>query len=228
MDDKSDTGHDPYAPSYGPRVEVEALYLVQPSAGSKRLQATFLRLDDGREWILAYRPVEDGLKFFGKRVAVKGRTYTPSPMVQHVMATHFEIDSIELAPGEVAHDPVPTQLPAPPLARSLEDMGSRMWRWVHVQGKLVEWVEQEPGSKWVDGFVEIKEGERVRLEGLRVSDKLRALVGKDVTAMGRVTKKASLTGRVSVCEGHVERCGLTSSSPKREKMRPIKIVPDKR
>ena len=100
---------DPFACTYGPHVKVETLYLVEPIPGAKRLQAVLLRLDDGQEWIRSYRPVPEEMQFFEKRVVVQGRTYRPSPLVQHVTGTHFDLESIELAPSEVPHNnPAPT------------------------------------------------------------------------------------------------------------------------
>ena len=196
---------DPYAPTYGPTVEVEALYLVEPVPGGKRLQATLLRLDDGREWIRSYRPVPDELEFFEKRVIAKGRTYTPSPMVQHVMGTHFEVESIRLAPSELAHDPVPTKVPSPPLARTLAEIGARDLRWVQVHGTL-DALEVDPKNTfWADGKVTLKEGEKITLSGLSAS-KNQAFVGKEVTAVGR-SLGGQVSGKIVLCAGHVLNCG---------------------
>ena len=207
---------DPYAPTYGPPVEVEALYLVEPIPGGKRLQAVLLRLDDGREWIRSYRPVPEELQFFEKRVVVKGRTYQPSPMVQHVGGTHFELDSIALAASEVPHDPIPTQVPSPPVVEGVADIATRDLLWVQVHGTLEGFQAEESNTFWGDGTMKLLNGETIPLRGLSRS-KTEHLVGKPITALGR-SLKGQLSGRIVVCENHVDNCGAT---PDRRKRVPI-------
>lgn len=208
---------DPYAPTYGPVVETEALYLVEPVPGGKRLQAVLLRLDDGQEWIRAYRPVPDEFQFFEKRVVIKGRTYTPSPMVQHVMMTHFEVESITLAPAEVPHDPVPTSLPPVPVVDSVAGIAARDLRWAQVQGSLDEITVDESNTFWCTGRLTLRNGEQLTLRGLSVS-RTRPLVGKEVTVVGR-SLNGKLSGRITLCEGRVTDCGVLAP---RTKGRPVR------
>lgn len=208
---------DPYAPTYGPVVETEALYLVEPVPGGKRLQAVLLRLDDGQEWIRAYRPVPDEFQFFEKRVVVKGRTYTPSPMVQHVMRTHFEVESIKLAPAEVPHDPVPTSLPPVPTVDSVAGIAARDLLWAQVQGSLDEITVDESNTSWCTARLTLRNGEQLELPGLSVS-RTRTLVGKEVTVVGR-SLNGTLSGRITLCEGHVTDCGVPAP---RIKGRPVR------
>lgn len=107
-------------PRFGERTTFEATYRIAPSPAGKRLQEVVLLRDDGEAWIRAYRPIKDEYAFQEKRVVVTGRPYTNSPYVQSVGGTHFEVESIALAPGETPMDPAPTELPPPPLARSAE------------------------------------------------------------------------------------------------------------
>ncbi len=106
------------APRYGDRVTFDAVYQVAPQPAGKRLQEVVLLRDDGERWIRAYRPVPDEFQYQGRRVRVTGRPYTNPPTVQSVDATHFALDTIEVAPGETPITPAPTTLPPPPLARS--------------------------------------------------------------------------------------------------------------
>ena len=215
---------DPFAPTYGPRVVVEARYLVEPAPGGKRLQAGLLRLDSGEEWILSYRPAQDMLPFFEKRVVVEGRTYTPSPNVQHVMGTHFELESIALAPGESPHDPTPQTLPVPPLVSSLAALVARRWRWVHVQGILTALTPEPSSARWGSAVLQLDSGEQLELQGLRLSDEVRALQGQAVTAMGRVVAGHALGGRVKIRSGRVDSC-LDAPRPRNRKARPGPIRP---
>lgn len=109
-----------HEPTFGELTSFEALYRIAPSPAGKRLQEVVLVRDDGESWIRSYRPIAEEFQYQDKRVVVTGRPYTNSPYVQSVGGTHFELQSIELAPGESAYDPLPTELPPPPLARSLE------------------------------------------------------------------------------------------------------------
>jgi len=113
-------GPDDYEPTFGERTEFEALYRIAPSPAGKRLQEVLLVRDDGESWIRSYRPVAEEFQYQEKRVAVSGRPYTNSPYVQSVGGTHFELETIALAPGETPYDPLPTDLPPPPLARTAD------------------------------------------------------------------------------------------------------------
>jgi len=109
-----------FEPTFGERTEFEALYRIAPSPAGKRLQEVVLVRDDGESWIRSYRPVAEEYQYQEKRVTVIGRPYVNSPYVQSVGGTHFELETIALAPGETPYDPLPTELPPPPLARTAE------------------------------------------------------------------------------------------------------------
>ncbi len=109
-----------FEPRYGPETRLSATYRIEPTAGGKKLQSVLLMGDDGRVYVRAYRPLPDEYRFADKRVVVTGRPYVNSPYVQSVQGLHFEVSRIELAPGELPREPAPTQLPAPPLARSAQ------------------------------------------------------------------------------------------------------------
>lgn len=109
-----------YEPTFGEPTTFEALYRIAPMPAGKGLQEVVLVRDDGESWIRSYRPIAEEFRYQDKRVVVSGRPYTNSPYVQSVGGTHFELASIELAPGETPYEPMPTELPPPPLARSAQ------------------------------------------------------------------------------------------------------------
>jgi hypothetical protein len=46
-------------PTYGPDMECEGRYEVDPIPGGKRFQGSWLILDDGTRYVLSYRPHPD-------------------------------------------------------------------------------------------------------------------------------------------------------------------------
>ena len=203
-----------YEPTFGEPVERQALYVVDPVAGGKNLQAVSLHFDDGDVWIRAYRPVAEELQYADKRVVVTGRPYTNSPYVQSVMGTHFALDTIALAPGETARDPVPEQIPAPPQVESLASLQARVGLWAHCVGALSQL--EEPGDDnpwWGRGSITLPDGTDVRLEGIPWDEHNTAIEqGSEITVLALVlapedgAATPSLGGRLRICEGRVERC----------------------
>ena len=206
----SDTD-DPFAPTYGAEVEREALYLIDPVAGSKRLQAVSLHFDEGEPWILHYRPMRGELQYADKRVTVRGRPYTNSPLVQSVMGTHFEMASIALAPGETPWDPVPTEIPAPAQVRTAAELEARSGLWAHCVGHLTRYGPLPGDSFWSTGSFTLEDGTAVDLPQLSTDTAFGDLVGKQATVLGRVSKEG---GRLvlharKICAGTVGRCHMT-------------------
>ena len=196
-----------YEPTFEERVEVTGLYSVSPVRGGKRLQAGSLLVDgESESWILSYRPQPDYFEFVDKRVVVTGRPYTNSPYVQSVGGTHFEVESMKLAPGETPYDPKPVKLPAPPRVRSEAEIEARAGRWAHVVGRLgVD--RAEDGEIWVDGHLDI-DGTKLRLPVTGHQSKLRPLDGKQVTLLAHIQKEGTkLTLQVGkACPGVVDEC----------------------
>ena len=202
-----------YEPTFGDRVEREALYVVAPFKGGKDLQAVQLILDDGSHWIRSYRPLESELQFIDKRVVVVGRTYTNSPYVQSVGGTHFEVETIALAPGEAAWDPVPTELPAPPQVRTLAELEARHPMWVHAIGTLSAATDEGHGHAAV---LTLDEGAEVPFmlfapTSFEERDQdPQAWIGRRVTVLARVYRDEGLKlGHGKVCEGEVAACQMT-------------------
>jgi hypothetical protein len=188
---------DPFAPTFE-RVTREARYRISPVAGGKRLQAVSLDFDDGEAWIRAYRPLRSELRFAEKRVVVTGRPYWPSSNVQAVIDTHFELESIELAPGETPWDPVPTLIPPPPFARTAAQATARTARHVQCRGVAKEGVFEFPDGSTLPlapfgGFFEVE-----RIDG-------------DQTLLAWVATDGTLHAR-GACAGEVPRCGMTDDN----------------
>jgi len=208
---------DSFEPTFGDPVEREGVFLMDPIAGSKRLQACTVRFDDGEEWILSYRANPAYYQYVDKRVRVKGRPFWPSSQVQHVMGTHLEVENLELAPGETPYDPPPTELPAPPLVRDGAAFEARAGRWAQCVGTLVS-LEPEPDTTyWNRGVLRLADGAEVAMAGIPASrEEWRTQVGKRVTVLGRVFEGESgrlELGSRAVCPGEVPRCGMDEGLP---------------
>ena len=203
-----------FEPRFGEPVERQALYVVDPVAGGKNLQAASLRFDDGEVWIRSYRPVAAELQYADKRVVVTGRPYTNSPYVQSVMGTHFELTSIALAPGEIAWDPVPERIPAPPVVESRRALEARVGLWAHCVGLLTSLEGPSDESPyWGRGVVELADGSAVSMDAIPLGDGVPLVEpGGTVTVLALVLAPAgegslpSLGGPVRICPGRVERC----------------------
>lgn len=194
-----------YEPTYGQPVDRVGTFQQDPVPGGKRLQAGSLVWDDGEVWIVSYRPIEKYFQFIDKRVHVRGRPYENSPLVQSVMATHFEIESIELAEGETPYDPVPTRIPAPPHVRDRAAFDARRGGWAQVVGTLSQ-LQPELQVTMADSTVVTIPSSSYRASAWQQNE------GKTVTVTGRVAPLSE--GEVvlwsrKVCAGEVERCGMT-------------------
>jgi hypothetical protein len=184
---------DVFAAVYGERVTFTARYRVDPRPRGKRLQAVTLHRADGEVFIRSYRSLRDEYQFLDRFVTVTGRPYEPSPYVQAVMAKHFEVEAIELAPGEPAWDPVPSQLLAPELVRSADHARAQA-------GWFAECIGVIDGAnfRFADGSSLPLVGEADAAEGT-------------VTMLARVDEDGSLRPDV-VCAGEDPRCGVVDSN----------------
>lgn len=223
--------YDPFAPIFGERVRREARFVIDPIMGSKRLQAVSLQFDDGDAWILRYRPRPEDLEWVDKRVVVTGRPYENSPEVQSVMATHFELETLELAPGERPHDPIPTELPSPPMVKTPDELAACVGQWVQLVGMLIEVGPMPDVSFWQRGRVVLADGTAVEVSPLPEAPSVEIgavaasglLVGRPiVTVLGTVVRAADglrVQGR-TLCLGEEPRCGMSAVG--RERKRPFK------
>lgn len=179
-------------PRFAPTMTLSARYRIEPTAGGKKLQSVMLVGDDGRVYSRAYRPLPSEYQFADKRVVVTGRPYVNSPYVQSVWGLHFEVQAIELAEGETAWDPAPTQIPAPPLARTADAARAE-------DG----WYATCVGSASADGFAFVDGGS---LPISKAMANLPDLVGESITMLARVSGEG--LSPVAVCPGEEPRCGI--------------------
>jgi len=147
-------------------------------------------------------------QFIDKRVRVTGRPYMPGRDTQHIMATHFQLTSIDLAPGETPYTVCPTQVPAPPFVRTAEDLEKRAGRWAMVVGR-VEFVKDDP-----DGVL--------GMAGLCLEDGTIIIVGNILISKwaGYNGKIVTVTSRVHKIQREEE--GKTPEAPIRKPLEPVK------
>jgi len=194
----------------------EAWFDIDRIAGSKRFQGCWLRLDDGARLVIGYRAVPEYFGFVDRRVKVTGRRYTNPPTVQQIGAQHFQLHSIELAPGEQPAVPLPSTLPAPPMVNSAAELLQRDGRWVQLVGTLRS-AELRPEDEWGDAVVVLADGTRILVPDIYTSSlnqRWRPLIGNTVTVTGLLEKVTGqeppfiLTGQRAICPGKTDRCGM--------------------
>lgn len=185
-------------------------------SGGKRLQATVILLDDGRRLLASYRPIRDYLEYVDKRVVVQGYHYTNPPDVQQVMADHFRITSIRLAPGEEPYPVKPTDLPTPPTVDTRAELEARDGRWVQLHATLKTGARR-PDESWCDAVVALGDGTEVWASVYQTTfEKVwQPLFGKQVSIIAQASvdtgdpgRRLKLVGQTAICAGKVERCGM--------------------
>jgi hypothetical protein len=198
-------------PTYGPDMECEGRYEVDPIPGGKRFQGSWLILDDGTRYVLSYRPHPDHYRFVDKRVRVMGRPYTPGRDTQHMLAKHFQIISIALAPGEIPYAEPPTTLPSPPLLRTERELNARAGQWAQVVGRLIA-LEDDPDSHFHTACIELEDGGKITAL-YAAKGQWEPYLGSTITVTSRIEVHTSdavsageqggvvLTGWYAICEG---------------------------
>jgi len=207
----------------GKPARIEGRYEVSPVAGSKRLQPAVIVLSDGTQLLRAYRPVPEEFGLLDRKVVVFGKATLDAdqgPNVQQVMAPHVFPDKIELAAGEKAIQPVPTELPAPPKATRAEDFARYAGRYVRMVGEFKELKPLPDESFWADAIYALADGSMVQQASVAVS-RFEAHVGKQVTVVARAglveidgERQLLLTDLTEICAGDVERCGMQTRNTK--------------
>jgi hypothetical protein len=204
-------------PTYEPVMQCEGRYEVDPIPGGKRFQGSWLVLDDGTRYVLSYRPNPDYFLFVDKRVRVTGRPYTPGRDTQHMLAAHFQIISIELAPGEIQYADPPSQLPAPPILRTLDEIRMRVGRWGQVVGHLIA-LQDEEDTHFKIAHLELEDGIRIIARNA-AERQWKPYLGSIITIVSRIEMSSSggastddenaviLTGWYAICPGETNYCG---------------------
>ncbi|MCY1009770.1 hypothetical protein OV079_30250 [Nannocystis pusilla] len=83
--------------------EFTATVRVDAEPGDKKFQGVWLERDDGVRWVVAYRPEPWLAAFEGQRVQVTGAVYQPEG--QAILAPHFRVETLRLAPGATTDAP---------------------------------------------------------------------------------------------------------------------------
>lgn len=199
-------------PAYSDPVRLEGRYEVDPIPGGKRFQGAWLVLDDDSRYVIAYRPVPEHFEFLDKRVLVRGRPYMPGRDTQHILATHLEVHSIELAPGETPYLLPPAKPVAPPVARTATELAARDGRWVQVVGTL-ESVRDDPDGYLGIARLRLADGTEVQARRVLAAEWSRRC-SKTVTVTSRVERvedgdlvSFELVGWYAICEGEVAQYG---------------------
>jgi hypothetical protein len=210
-------------PVFEPVIQCEARYEVDPIPGGKRFQGSWLVLDDGTRYVLSYRPVPEHYRYVDKRVIVTGRPYRPGRDTQHILATHFEVTSMELAPGEIPYTEIPTELPAPPLLRTAEEVYARDGRWGQIVGRLMA-LEDDPDTQFHNALLQLGDCTFI-VARYAALDYWKPYMGTTMTVMSRIAVISSpavsvdgncgavLTGWYALCPGEVKRCGMQDTFP---------------
>lgn len=194
-------------PTYEPVVQCEARFEIDPIPGGKRFQGSWLVLDDSRRYVLSYRPIPEYYPFVDKRVSVTGRPYTPGRDTQHIHAKHFQVISIELAPGEIPYEELPTELPTPPLLYSADALRERNGRWGQVVGQLID-LKDDPDTHFNIAFLKLEDGTEITAH-YAAESQWRPFLGSTVTVVSRIEvgtadmaceeDEVVLTGWYAVC-----------------------------
>jgi hypothetical protein len=173
-------------PTYGDPIELVGRYEVDPIPGGKHFQGAWLVLDDGTRYVIAYRPVPEHFQFLEKRVRIEGRPYVPGSDTQHIQATHLEVHTIELAPGETPYAVPPVEPIPPPVVRMASEAAARDGRWARVVGRVTS-VEDDP-----DGYLDLVRlrlaDDALVLAGNVLGTEWSHYVGKLVTVTSRVAR----------------------------------------
>jgi hypothetical protein len=206
---------------YAAPITGEGRIEIDPVPGGKLFQGTWL-VTSGTRYVLGYRPMPELLKYVNKRVAFSGRPYRPGRDVQHIMAEHLALDHVTFAAGETPWAEEPTDVPPPPAVRSRKD-AEASGSWVRVVAVL-EAVGD--GEYWVKARLRFEDGSTIDAPSVRkeewapLAKKLCSVVGQvrpehepDALALSPPPPGPKVLFAVAICEGDVERCGM-SERPK--------------
>ncbi len=199
---------DELAREAGHRVRLHGVYEIEPLAIKGRVVS--LVLVDGTRVIRSYAPIDDEIRLADRKVIATGVVYAgPPPRYKEALAgPHVDVDQLELAPGEKAIEPAPTEIPAPPMASAAPALATRLDRWVQLVGRL------DAIDPRGEATLRLSDGAFVRVENVAIAH-WSAHVGTIVTVVGRVEvdRAASsfalslvIRSRAAICPGVVPRC----------------------
>lgn len=207
---KASTRTKPQLVTFTARFDIDRL------PGGKMFQGSILYLDDGRQLVASYRPMKAYFEFVDRRVVVSGHHYSPPREAQQIMADHFSIKSMKLAPGQPPYPSKPTRLPRPTLVRKRSELEARHGRWVTLVGKLASG-QKRANDSWCDATLKLADGTPVGTEMYigSFNSEWRPLMGKQVSVTGKLSvkqegtqKRLTILGRTAICAGVVVGCGM--------------------
>ena len=133
--------------------------------------------------------------------------------MQSVGGTHFELDHIELAPGETPYALIPTEIPAPPQVRSLSEVVARRRMYAHAVGRLTSVTPEPNNSFWSVGVLTLADGTELALQSMASSKGYAEFVGQEVTVLGLLAdQEPPSLGVRRMCAGVVARCQMTDDN----------------
>eukprot|EP01006_Ploeotia_vitrea_P057135 TRINITY_DN68155_c11_g1_i1.p1 TRINITY_DN68155_c11_g1~~TRINITY_DN68155_c11_g1_i1.p1 ORF type:complete len:226 (-),score=24.96 TRINITY_DN68155_c11_g1_i1:532-1209(-) len=175
------------------KVTLHGVYDVDRTAGGKALQAGTLLVSNpagGQSTlILSYRPEPKYFQFVEKQVTVVGQFYSPNG--QAVNGDHFNVHSMKLQPGEVPYDPLPTELPDPPLVTCYDELLPRVGWWVTADVTVEEIEVSNHSSSWREATVTLPDGTALCVSGGFQAWKDN-LVGREVRLITKVNSVDTL------------------------------------
>lgn len=186
---------------------------IDPIAGGKRFQGTWLVTDGADRFLLSYRPIEEYFAYVDRQVVVEGEEYDPDPRTQHIMADHLRVESMELADGETPIEPVPDRLPAPPLLEDSQRFAERDGLWTQVTGILEQPEPVGVGSAY-SGRLRLEDDATLSVGGFG-EEEARRHEGQRVTVIGRLNVSEDGTAAIgdirAICAGRTDRCGMSEA-----------------
>ncbi len=204
------------APSNKDIVTFTARFDIDRLSGGKRFQGSILYRDGLDPLVCSYRPLKQYFEFVDRRVVVQGYHWSPPANAQQIMASHFAITSMKLAPGEKPYATKPTALPRPPMVRDKKGLEGKKDRWVQVVGTL-KGGQKPKDEAWGTANLDLGDGTRVEASvyWMRYEQDWKPLVGKQVTVTGKLAvkeeagkKRLMIPGRTAICQGVVDGCGM--------------------
>lgn len=171
------------------RVYKDAIFEVDRVPGGKRFQGSWLLLGSGERLLLSYRPLPGYFHLLGKRVIATGRHKTHAPHEQQIGADHFELSSMEAAPGEAPITPKPVQLPSPPHVKTRAEFRAHFGRWVRIHPTFTGLATPQEDSRWLRLGLKLEDGSALEVH-TSTSDyekSWRPLAGKQLTLLGEAS-----------------------------------------
>lgn len=183
---------------------------IDPLVYGKGVQAVRVHTASGRAIGVAIRYRAEHLRFVNKRVVITGKMARSSddPRVQSYR--YFRVDKIALAPGETPHQTPPTEVPAPPVARSRNDLEGLPGAWRVAYG-VASYRYSQKNPKIIEKVsLKLSDGFAIDKHLWRMVTPKRYKSGETATLLVRYNRRAKRYSAHAFCRGEVRRCGVGS------------------